>query len=86
MAAQANNLTLFNVFLAIVTVLAVIAWGAYIRTRAHRIAKEAADQWMDANAAGIIAELNARMNPGVSTADQQAGALAGDPAKKEDKK
>lgn len=82
MAAQANNLTIFNVVLAVSLFLLAVTWGSYVKRRAERMAKEAADKWMDANAPSVVAELLSQMTTGPSSGPQDQGdALQNDPVK-----
>lgn len=81
MASQANNLTIFNFIFAVALAVAAITWGFYVRTKAQRMAKEAAEEWMERYAPGMIAELNAEMqNLRPSEPAAQADALEADPA------
>lgn len=82
MASQANNLTLINLILAVLAVLGVIGWSVFVKHRAEKMAKESAEAWMDVNAPGIIAEIQANLSfpppsPG-GGADSQGDALAAD--------
>lgn len=81
MAAQANNLTIFNFVFAAALAVAAITWGFYVRDKAKRMAKEAADNWMDANAPGVIADIFAKMSVRQPEEDDQGDALSRDPAK-----
>ena len=85
MAAQANNLTIFNFFFAAALALAAITWGFYVRDKASRMAKGAADKWMDEHAPGMIAEIMSKMTVPQQEGQNQADALGRDPVKGEEK-
>lgn len=84
MAAQANNLTIFNFVFAVALALAAITWGFYVRDKAKRMAKDAADKWMDENAPGMIAEIMSKMTVPQQEGQNQADALERDLAKGEE--
>lgn len=84
MAAQANNLTIFNIVLAIAAILGLLGWGWFVKDRAEKMAKASAEAWMNQNAPSEIARINAAMSSGGDeTPEEQAEALANDVVEKE---